>query len=258
MKKRDLIKPFSIIRAYSRKKYSTFLLGAITLGLFLFLLPQPAFKAGNLFFGGIQPLYNITFSKALFLTATHPVLGNNPPQFAHYQLSRIYFIEGNHYRAIDEAKKELALYPDSVTSYYILGLAYGYLNRTHEAIEYFSKYVEAHPDTWAGRNDMAWLQFRIGDINGALKTIKPVVLNYPNTPWIQNTYCTLLINTNEFKKALEVCDRAKILIYAMTPEDWGRSYPGNDSRIYDDGLEAMKKSVSSNIAILEGKMENGN
>jgi tetratricopeptide (TPR) repeat protein len=239
------------LRHLYKKKAIKVLTGSIIVLVFLYILPSVAFQVGNLFFGKVKPLYNVRLAHYAFQIATHPILQKLPPRYAHYQLSRTYFIRGENMEALDEVKRELEIYPDDTNAYYVLGLVYGFMGRSHEGIDAFSQYIETHPRTWAGRNDKAWLQFRIGDIDGALATIEPVVKQFPYTPWVQNTYCSLLINTSRYAEAKKVCNHAKTLIDKMTEKDWGHAYPGNDPRIYGEGLEAMKGSINENLKILE-------
>jgi predicted Zn-dependent protease len=124
------------------------------------------------------------------------------------------------------------------------------MNQEKNAIEAFSRYIDTHPNTWAGRNDKAWLQFRIGDIDGAIQTLEPVVKNDPNNIWVQNTYCALMINKRDFVNAKKACDNAKRIADVMTEEMWGTAYPGNDPRVYGDGLQAIKKSLQENIKLI--------
>lgn len=219
--------------------------------LSLCFLPTFSLTLGNIFFGSIKPLYNVKFAQVLFRHAAYPILPIRPPMYAHYQLSRVYFIQGKLNDALEEARKELEAYPKNIQTYYILGLVNGYMNRTYEAIDAFTYYIDAYPETWAGRNDKAWLQFRLGDIDGALETMQPIITRYPETPWVQNTYCALLINKPErHEEAKNVCALAKNLIDKMTPEDWGRAYPGNDPNIYPEGLKAMRSSATENLNII--------
>ncbi|MBP7811597.1 MAG: tetratricopeptide repeat protein, partial [Candidatus Moranbacteria bacterium] len=156
--------------------------------------------------------------------------------------------------SLEEANKELLKHPNNTQTYYIIGLTNAYMNRTHEAIDAFSSYINAYPDTWAGRNDKAWLQFRLGDIDGALETMQPIIEQYPKTPWVQNTYCALLINKpDRHEEAKEICTLAKKLAEEMTPEDWGHAYPGNDPDIHTSGLQAMKNSAIQNLNIINTK-----
>ena len=235
-----------------KSKFLNLLLGVVCIFWLIvmcaFLSPQIQYRAGNLFFGEIPALYNLTIAQAFYTYAAYPLIGN-APEFAHYQLSRTYFIKGWQYEALKEAEKELELYPDNKRTYYILGLTYGYMNQEREAIEAFSKFIEAYPDSWAARNDSAWLQFRIGDIEGALQTIEPVS-NLEN-PWVLNTYGTLLLNSGSVLEAKEVFLRAQAVVLRLSADDWGSAYPGNDPRVYDAGLMGMKNSIEENLAIVE-------
>lgn len=223
--------------------------------LSLCFLPASSLALGNVFFGGIKPLYNLRFAQLLFWHAAYPTFPIHSPRYAHYQLSRTYFIQGKLEEALEEAEKELKEYPDNIQTYYILGLTNGYMNRTYEAIDAFSRYIDTYPETWAGRNDKAWLQFRLGDIDGALETMHPIIKRYPETPWVQNTYCAILINKpDRYDEAKDICTLAKKLVDKMTPEDWGRAYPGNDPRIYPAGSEAMKHSAAKNLEIIEHQL----
>ncbi|MBP9866972.1 MAG: hypothetical protein KBC41_02740, partial [Candidatus Pacebacteria bacterium] len=118
-----------------------------------------SYRIGNIFFGDVPKLYNVTLANFFFVNASYPAIGK-PVMYAHYQLSRTHFIAGDLKNALEEAEIELEIYPENTRTYYILGLTYGYLNLEEEAIDAFSKFIETHPYTWAGRNDKAWLQFR--------------------------------------------------------------------------------------------------
>lgn len=209
---------------------------------------------GDTFFGKNPKLYNVKFANVFFINAAYPLIGK-PVSQAHFQLSRTYFIRGYLDAAILEAEKELQIYPENTKAYYILGLTYGYLNQEADGIEAFSKYIETHPTTWAGRNDKAWLQFRTGDIDGALLTIKPVALSVGlYNVWVQNTYGTLLMNKHRYTEAREAFLRAWESANVMTEESWGVAYPGNDPRIYSGGLQATKQSILDNLKLIAEKM----
>lgn len=213
----------------------------------LSLFPSLHYRAGNIFFGEKPALYNVQTAQLLFKLAAYPLLAQ-APEFAHYQLSRTYFIVGQFDLAVEEAKKELELYPDNKRTYYILGLTYGYMNREEEAIVAFSSFIEAYPTSWAARNDKAWLQFRIGDVNGALATIEPVA--ELRNPWIQNTKGTLLLNSGSLEEAEQSFKLASEIVKSMSEEEWGMAYPGNDPRIYATGLSAMRTSIAANLSLV--------
>ncbi len=208
-------------------------------------------QLGNVFFGKVPKLYNITLAHFFFKHASYPLFGRAEP-YAHYQLSRTYFIQGKLNISISEAEKELEEYPENIRTHYILGLTYGYLNQEVLAIEHFSKFIEANPTSWAARNDKAWLEFRIGKIDDALKTVEPIAHDIKN-PWVQNTYGTLLMNKGRYAEAKEAYLHAKRITDEMTEESWGKAYPGNDPRIYGVGFSAMKQSIANNLHLIENK-----
>lgn len=224
----------------------TLVLFILSIGVLL-LFPGLHFWAGNMFFGEKPSLYNVEIAQRLFFFSAYPLI-IEAPEFAHYQLSRTYFITGQFDLAVEEAKKELELYPDNKRTYYILGLTYGYMNREQEAIVAFSSFIDANPSSWAARNDKAWLQFRIGDVDGALSTIEPV--SEIRNPWIQNTKGTLLLNSGRLEEAEEAFMLAAEIVEAMTEEEWGMAYPGNDPRIYATGLSAMRTSIADNLSLV--------
>lgn len=226
----------------------------LLIGLFcLLFVPTFSLSVGNIFFGGVSPLYNVKMAQYLYFNASYPMLPIAPPNYAHHQLSRTYFIQGNLNKALEEAETELKVHSNNTRTYYILGLTLGYLHKEKEAIEAFSTFIENFPDTWAGRNDKAWLQFRIGDIDGALETIEPIVEYSTWNVWVQNTYCALLINKKDYIKARRACEYAKEAVDKMTETDWGQAYPGNDLRVYGAGLNATKTSIDENLKLLEGR-----
>ncbi len=233
------------------KGYKFAIISSIFISFFIFTFLSTSFqqKVGNLFFGNVPSLYNVNLAQFFFEKSAYPLFGKSEP-YAHYQLSRTNFIKGNLVVAIEEAEKELEIYPDHIRTYYILGLTYGYMNQEKKAIEAFGTFIESNPISWAARNDKAWLEFRIGDIDAGLQTIQPVAHN-TNNPWVQNTYGTLLMNKKRYEEAKVAYLYAKKASDQLSEKSWGKAYPGNDPRIYGIGLSAMKLSIESNIQLLE-------
>ncbi len=213
------------------------------------LIPSVHRKVGDIFFGSVPVLYNVTFAQFFYTYATNPLIGTSAP-YAHHQLSRTYFIQGKFTPALEQAQKELEEYPNHWNTYYIIGLTLGYMDREEEAVEAFGKFIEHKPESWAARNDRAWLQFRIGDIDGALATLEPVVTLTTN-PWIQNTYGTILLNKKRYTEAKQAFEYARISADLLTEDLWGNAYPGNDPRVYSVGLEAMRTSIKENLRLID-------
>lgn len=212
----------------------------------LLALPGCNLKIGDAFFGRYPQWYNLDVAQFFYQQAAHPIVGT-PPKYAHYQLSRTYFIQGKLPQAATEAVRELERYPENVRTYYILGLTYGYMDMPALAVDAFAQFIQHHPNSWAARNDMAWLQFRMGDYEAALKTIQPVseVLN----PWVQNTYGVMLLNSGRYAEAHEAFVLAKENAALLTDERWGAAYPGNSPLVYGTGLAAMRETIDQNLEL---------
>lgn len=241
--------PSKELRVVGKSAYFILLVAILFTGVWFIL--KTDFQKGNYFFGEKNYSYNIKLAEYFYKkSVTSYVKKDNPePVDLHYQLGRIYFIKGDLYTALEHFKREEGLYPDNAKVFYMEGLTYGYLNLEELAIVKFGEFIKLNPTSWAARNDKAWLEFRIGDIDAALTTIAPVAHD-ANNPWVQNTYGTLLMNQKDYSGAKEAYLNAKRTTDSMSEKTWGGAYPGNDPRIYGVGLSAMKQSIANNLELL--------
>lgn len=212
------------------------------------------FAIGNSLFGGnvgFMTMYRPTEAEYFFIKSIESA--DKPLMWTNYQLSRLSFIRGDLSRAILYANKELELYPDNCRTYYIRGLVYGYQEKLDQAIRDFEMFNSSCVmDSWAGHNDLAWFYFRKGDLLKALSTVESVIYKDTNSlnPWLQNTYGTILLNLGRETEAKDALRKALYFTENMTEEDWGRSYPGNDPRIYKEGLDSMRAIIKKNLLLL--------
>jgi tetratricopeptide (TPR) repeat protein len=229
------------------KKNATAFLGVLLVAYLLFEL-TPKTRLGDAFFGDVQSLYNVGIAQLFYEGAVRFDREDGvAPPYAYYQLSRTYFIQGDFDTALAYAYKELEHHPSHLHTYYIIGLTLGYMDREEEAIEAFGKFIEYKPESWAARNDKAWLHFRIGDIDGGLDTIIPAAQAHPENPWVMNTFGVLLMNEGQYATAENALRQALLSAETMTEADWGMAYPGNAPEIYGTGLEAMRTSIRENL-----------
>ena len=63
------------------------------------------------------------------------------------------------------------------------------------------------------------------------------------------------MNLGFYEDAYEAFQYAKNNADQLTEEAWGVAYPGNDPRIYETGLNAMRLSIENNLAILRTKQK---
>jgi tetratricopeptide (TPR) repeat protein len=211
--------------------------------------PDFTFALGDYFYGK-GGLYSPEFAEKYFKETI--ALDPEYPR-AHYQLARVYFVIGKFSEARKEIQKEIALYPEYKRSYYVKGLINGYTGRLNEAIADFKQFIEWKPDTWAGRNDLAWIYFQKGDFYNAYLAAEEGLLFSPNNPWLLNTVGISLKNMNNEEEALKAFEKALISSQTLTEQDWGAAYPGNDPSLYGVGLKNMKEVIEKNISLITKK-----
>lgn len=231
-------------------KYMLIFVSIVAVLYFLINRQKIMFSLGNEFLGG-KFTYNVDLAQKLYLGSI--LSGNKDVIWSNYQLSRTYFIQGDFTNAIIYANKELENFPENCRTHYIRGLAYGYAGMMEPAITDFEKFIQCFPDEWAGYNDLAWLWFRQGNMDKVIEVIEKISYKYPYNPWLMNMYGTALMNKGEYERALEALQKAKYSADKMTEEDWGKSYPGNNSKIYQYGLTSMRNIIDANIEHIKSK-----
>ena len=204
------------------------------------------FEIGNYYFGG--GAYNTEKAEDYFKKALE--IDTNISG-AHYQIARIYFVRGNFNSALGEINKEIERHPDFRRSHYVRGLVNGYSGRLAEAESDFEEFLKWKPESWAGWNDLAWVYFQEGKYKEARDSARRGLEIYPENPWLLNSLGVALLNTGQKYYAKEVFARALAAVSSMSPEDWGRAYPGNNPEIYTEGLSKMKQSMRDNLKLLE-------
>jgi tetratricopeptide (TPR) repeat protein len=209
--------------------------------------PDVFFTLGENFFGHGR-VYDVVkaekfYSKSIALR----------PDFleAHYQLGRVYFIQGRFYPALTEIKTVLRLDPEFKKAYYMYGLISGYQKNYDEALYGFSEFIKRDDFNWAGYNDLAWIYFQKGDYEKTRETAKEGLKRATTNPWLHNIYGTALMNLGEKEAAKEAFIIALNEAEKMSPADWGGAYPGNDKRLYEQGLAEMEAAIQHNLQLLQ-------
>jgi tetratricopeptide (TPR) repeat protein len=234
-----------------KKKISVFLLALLALTAIMLGTPirnalaNAAFSLGNYTFGG--GAYNISTARISFSVSS--ILNPNL-HGAHYQLARIHFIKGDFSRALDEINKELLAYPDFKRSYYVRGLIYGYMGKYIEAAADFNEFLLWKPNSWAGYNDLAWVYFSSGKYEASRAASLAGLKVDSDNPWLLNSLGVSLLNLGDKKGARESFTKSSQALSSMSSDDWGKAYPGNDPKIYDQGFDQMRLSIKENMGLL--------
>ena len=212
--------------------------------------PDVFFTIGENFFGNGRT-YNLVraekaYSKAIELRQDFLE--------AHYQLGRVYFVQGRFYSALIETETVLRINPEFKKAYYMHGLISGYTNNYDQAIWGFSEFIKRDAFNWAGYNDLAWIYFRKGDYEKTRDIAKEGLKQAETNPWLHNIYGTALLNLGETQAAKEAFLVAIDETEKLTPQQWGGSYPGNDPRVYEQGLSEMKAAIQHNLMTVDKKL----
>ncbi len=204
------------------------------------------FSIGSYYFGGGG--YDLKkaekyFRKVVSIEEDYPRV--------HYQLARINFLNARFAEAKSEINKEISLYPDFHKSYYMEGLIAGYAGDFDTAINGFKEFQKYDSFNWAAYNDLSWIYFQKGDFELAKDVAIDGLEHAPNNPWLYNSLGIALLNLKEMSEAKIAFEKALQNIDKTTPEQWGKSYPGNDPKIYKDGYLATKESIVYNLELLK-------
>jgi tetratricopeptide (TPR) repeat protein len=207
------------------------------------------FKSGEKYFSRekydlnkAEKLYKI----AIFVDSEYPVV--------HYQLGRIYFLNGNFPSAISEFDKELSNHPDFTKTYYMRGLTNGYAKKYKDAVSDFGKYIESNPSTWAGYNDLAWVYLTENDWQNAEKTAQEGLKNSPQNSWLLSNLGKAQIGLEKYQEAKENLILAQKYSENLSASDWEKTYPGNDYKIAQSGINEMKAVIFLNLAVADKKL----
>lgn len=209
------------------------------------------FKMGNFYFNG--GAYDLERAKKYFAKTIS--LDERLPG-AHYQLGRIYFLEGKFFSALEEMNKEIELYPEFEKSYYMSGLIAGYQGNFNLAVRSFEKFLTFKPESWAGWNDLAWVYFKKGDYEKVKEAAENGIAAAGENVWLNTSLGVALLNLEENSRAVAVLNQAKIMAENMTPEEWGMAYPGNNPKNYEDGLRQMLEAIEFNLNLAMNSVDN--
>lgn len=167
-------------------------------------------------------------------------------QAVHYQLARIYFLQGKFDIARKEINIEIEKFPDFKRSYYVRGLINGYDKKFAQAIGDFNEFLKWKPASWAAHNDLAWVYFQIGDFLRVSALADDGLKYNPDNPWLLNTKGLALYNLNKKEEAKEYFVKALAEAGKLGIKDWQTAYPGNDPAFASQGLEQMLNAIKAN------------
>lgn len=171
--------------------------------------------------------------------------------WGHYQLARIYFVEGDFEKALEEINTELAVNPENLRSLYVRGLIYGYMNGELEKSEQdFRAFVNWASLEWAGYNDLAWVLLQEKKYPEAREVMQQAFDTVPQAEanvWLWNTRGVTELNVGAYASALTSFLEAEKLVNQLGVTEWSEAYPGNSLEQASEGYRIFKEAISLNI-----------
>ena len=213
---------------------------------------QELIKLGNYYFNKGE--YNLSKAKSSYEAIINC---NNFVALAHYQLSRIYFIEGKFESALQKISDTLSVDNNFFRAYYMEGLIYSYQKKLAKAEISFMKFIENAPSEWAGYNDLAWVYAMAKEYKESEKVINEAFINVPEAnknPWLWNSLGVALLNLNRNVEARDAFNKALEYGKKLSPNEWKLAYPGNNPNHATQGYNTFINSIDENILKAKVKM----
>lgn len=174
-------------------------------------------------------------------------------RLAHYQIARIYFIQGNLINALKEINTEFELHPDNYRAFYVRGLINGYLGRFGMAEKDFSAFIESASSEWAGYNDLAWVQIKLGKFKEAKSTVERAFERIPGeklrNPWLWISLGIAYLNLKEYYEAKDAFLTALKMTERMSAKYFWSAYPGNNPRHAQESFDQFRASLYFNLGL---------
>lgn len=168
--------------------------------------------------------------------------------YVHHQRARIAFLHGQFPAALALINAQINLFGTTTpSSFYVRGLILGFMERYAEAAESFEAYLETNPNNWAAVNDYAWVLLKSGRSQEALAVLENLLNKNQENAWLLNSAAIAAYETGDAEVARAYAERASEHAERITREEWLAAYPGNDPRIAEEGIVALRESIASTM-----------
>lgn len=207
--------------------------------------PQLAIFIGNYYFGG--EAYDLnraqkSYERALVLTPNI--------RLAHYQLARIYFVEGDLPGALKHINEELQIDPLTLRSLYVRGLIKLSQHDLRGSEADFRAFTQWAPGEWGGYNDLSFVLAKEGKYAESEAVVRQAFIKVPNAKevsWLWNSLGLAQLNQYKFKDAVVSFTHALTMSDAVTSKVWRRAYSGNDPAGDTTSIVTYQQAIKTNL-----------
>jgi len=141
----------------------------------------------------------------------------------------------------------LKRYPKDFAARFQLGNLYLELKRYPDARDQFADIVKRAPGSVLGRNNLAWTEFLMGDLDSALTDIEAADKIAPNTPAILDTLGRVLLGKGDLRRAIRILDRAATMAPALLSTRYYLALALKENDQTDRAKSVLKQLLSTDI-----------
>lgn len=170
---------------------------------------------------------------------------------AHYQLARVYFVEGKLDQAQQEINKELALDPYNERSFYIRGLIDVAQNNLPQAEADFKKFTLWAIAEWGGYNDLSFVlakEDKYAESEAVLHIAFKRVPDAKSVPWLWNSLGLAQLNQLKYNEAAKSFQKALELARMLTLAQWQKAYSANDPTAAGESIKSFQQAIQKNLS----------
>lgn len=171
--------------------------------------------------------------------------------WGHYQLARIYFVQGKFDKALQEIQAELDANPANLRSLYVRGLIYISMGNLPKAEEDFRNFIVWAPTEWGGYNDLAFVLAKQDKHRESEEVIVQAMEHMPEAEkvaWLWNSLGLAQLNQQKYSDAEISFEKARTLAESMTAQEWIRAYSANNPALAVDDIKNFQKAIQENIS----------
>jgi tetratricopeptide (TPR) repeat protein len=168
---------------------------------------------------------------------------------AHYQLARIDLVKSEFDNGVAEINKALAADPQKKRAYYVRGLLDGYAKDYTEAEKDFQNFIAWAPNEWAGYVDLSWVYINSQKYDEAVTTTNNALVLFPKNTWLYSNKGLAEYKLGKYDEAKTDLGIARKLAKKLTPEEWSKAYPGNNSADAEKGVVEIRKAIDYNLKL---------
>ena len=136
------------------------------------------------------------------------VMSLDPSERVAMKLAKALWVTADRQGGVDVLQEWVAKNSASLRSRFLLGGLLRNMNRLEEARSEYAKIVKRYPENWLGRNELAWVLYRLKSYDNALKHAEKGVEIAPDNPVVIDTLGMILLEIGRDERAMNLLRRA--------------------------------------------------